>query len=504
MAAIAPMDLVAKNDPATPIPLKCFICPKKPNFSDVSHLLTHISSKSHLSNLFKHNLRNDPQSLKETKEYNEWYEQFGIKELLADRLHAKEQKKTAAGRRSRARNTRREVGAANRAFSLMKAEPGDYEQTQPAAAPWATSSSGPGAYSSHRQRFPPAQGYQTPNANRISQELSVPSTPEPLRSELNSEGLEIPDDDGDLTKLKGIIYPGMGLFDSASELQKRRRNQRKDESVLKNMKETSAIIKPDECVWDEDGDLQRVRDIYATPSVEGSPDRDLEERDNHKKKRGRRGALPAARRTSTRTTRKSAALSRRDHDIDDDSFNNLEEDDGNQFSSHTHGSTEGYDIFQDPPKRSPNTQGLWASYSPFPDSSRRFEYRRRPPLRPLNQNISLVPTATTDAAKPLSFFPPRESNSSSFNAQQLVSNAPYFPHAQHGIGSGNFNPLCQTRPGQFNPYGYPGYGSDIKPTAAGFQAINTMGPNFNTLSFNSYSQFGAQDANQERVNQDFD
>jgi len=171
----------------------------------------------------------------------------------------------------------------------MKAEPGDYEQTQPAAAPWATSSSGPGAYSSHRQRFPPAQGYQTPNANRISQELSVPSTPEPLRSglrrsrsgteiaesietsELNSEGLEIPDDDGDLTKLKGIIYPGMGLFDSASELQKRRRNQRKDESVLKNMKETSAIIKPDECVWDEDGDLQRVRDIYATPSVEGSP-----------------------------------------------------------------------------------------------------------------------------------------------------------------------------------------------------------------------------------------
>lgn len=101
MAAIAPMDSVAKNEPATPIPLKCFICPKKPNFSDVSHLLTHISSKSHLSNLFKHNLRNDPQSLKETKEYNEWYEQFGIKELLADRLQAKEQKKTAAGRRSR-------------------------------------------------------------------------------------------------------------------------------------------------------------------------------------------------------------------------------------------------------------------------------------------------------------------------------------------------------------------------------------------------------------------
>lgn len=171
----------------------------------------------------------------------------------------------------------------------MKAEPEDHEQAQLVTAPWANSSSGARLYTSHRQKFPPAQGYQTPNVNRISQELSVPSTPEPLQSglrrsrsgteiaesietsELNSEGLEIPDEDGDLTKLKGIIYPGMGLFDSASELQKRRRNQRKDESVLKNMKETSAIIKPDECIWDEDGDLQRIRDIYATPSVEGSP-----------------------------------------------------------------------------------------------------------------------------------------------------------------------------------------------------------------------------------------
>lgn len=31
-----------------------------------------------------------------------------------------------------------------------------------------------------------------------------------------------------------------------------------------------------------------------------------------------------------------------------------------------------------------------------------------------------------------------------------------------------------------------------------------MGPNYNNLPFNSYTQFGAQDTNQERVNQDFD
>ncbi|KAJ5020341.1 hypothetical protein J3E73DRAFT_386809 [Bipolaris maydis] len=39
------------------IPLHCNICPKKPNFRDVSHLLTHIASKGHLSNYYKVKVR---------------------------------------------------------------------------------------------------------------------------------------------------------------------------------------------------------------------------------------------------------------------------------------------------------------------------------------------------------------------------------------------------------------------------------------------------------------
>jgi hypothetical protein len=73
------------------------------------------------------------------------------------------------------------------------------------------------------------------------------------------------------SKLKGVFWPGMSLFDSATDEQKRKRNQRKDAAVLKNMEQVAAGVEPTECVWTEDIDLQRTRDIYATPSVFGSP-----------------------------------------------------------------------------------------------------------------------------------------------------------------------------------------------------------------------------------------
>jgi hypothetical protein len=96
MAAVAPMDLVVKSE-ATSIPLRCSICPKKPNFSDLSHLLTHISSKSHLAHRFKVELkaRADRHALEEVRRYDDWCERYGINALLADRMTAKEQKKTS-------------------------------------------------------------------------------------------------------------------------------------------------------------------------------------------------------------------------------------------------------------------------------------------------------------------------------------------------------------------------------------------------------------------------
>ena len=80
------------------------------------------------------------------------------------------------------------------------------------------------------------------------------------------------DDGGDASKLKGTVYPGMGLFDAATPLQKRKRNQKKHASVVRNMEMTSASIGPDEEVWDITmSEVTRTRNVYDSPSIDGSP-----------------------------------------------------------------------------------------------------------------------------------------------------------------------------------------------------------------------------------------
>jgi len=82
------------------VPLHCSICPKKPNFSDVSHLLTHIASKSHLSNYYKVKIRaaTDHDARFQVNQYDHWYDHFDVETLMADRLAMKEQKKTRQGK----------------------------------------------------------------------------------------------------------------------------------------------------------------------------------------------------------------------------------------------------------------------------------------------------------------------------------------------------------------------------------------------------------------------
>src|SRR4051812_34095195 len=121
MAAIAPMDLVMKSDPAS-IPLRCTLCPKRPNFSDVSHLLTHISSKSHLSHRFKAELRSHSEREAQDAicQYDDWYERHGIRGLLAERMAAKDQKKT--GKRGRSSNAETIVSLLQTKQALIRAD----------------------------------------------------------------------------------------------------------------------------------------------------------------------------------------------------------------------------------------------------------------------------------------------------------------------------------------------------------------------------------------------
>ena len=75
----------------TAIPLRCYICPQEPDFSDLSHLLTHVSSKGHLSHYLKAQLRgrHEDDVRQRLDAYDQWYEQHQIEQLLSQRMSAK-------------------------------------------------------------------------------------------------------------------------------------------------------------------------------------------------------------------------------------------------------------------------------------------------------------------------------------------------------------------------------------------------------------------------------
>lgn len=78
------------------IPLHCNICPRKPDFSDVSHLLTHIASKGHLSTYYKIKVRSatETESRNLVDNYDNWYARWNIEDLMAVRLNLKEKRKS--------------------------------------------------------------------------------------------------------------------------------------------------------------------------------------------------------------------------------------------------------------------------------------------------------------------------------------------------------------------------------------------------------------------------
>lgn len=91
------------------------------------------------------------------------------------------------------------------------------------------------------------------------------------RSNFNASNIRTSEKITDCLKLKGVKWPGMDLFDSATPEMKRIRNQRKDVSVLEQMKETSLAVRPTEFVYNLDVEFQKTRDIFGPLSCENSP-----------------------------------------------------------------------------------------------------------------------------------------------------------------------------------------------------------------------------------------
>jgi hypothetical protein len=82
--------------------LNCNICPKQPTFSDTSHLLTHLGSKGHLSNLHRLQVRSyqEISASHQLTAYNQWYQQHDLGCLLSERMLQKEFKKATKRRRA--------------------------------------------------------------------------------------------------------------------------------------------------------------------------------------------------------------------------------------------------------------------------------------------------------------------------------------------------------------------------------------------------------------------
>lgn len=79
------------------------------------------------------------------------------------------------------------------------------------------------------------------------------------------------DPPNDMARLKGDIWPGMDIFDSATPEMRRKRNQKKAFSVIVQLQATSEIVTPTELIFDHAGEFKKERVISGEPNSADSP-----------------------------------------------------------------------------------------------------------------------------------------------------------------------------------------------------------------------------------------
>ncbi|KAF7896629.1 uncharacterized protein EAF01_009032 [Botrytis porri] len=296
----------------TNIPLHCSICPKNPQFSDVSHLLTHTSSKAHLSNYFKLKIRaaSELTAKIQLDNFEDWYDNYDLERLLSERLASKDQKKAAKDKKTRS-------SKALPGQTRIKKEKDNLLDNEANLAPmfrapvprmhlWPTTTNNSINYnitstsnssSDMGSEWDHSAVYATPTSRRQIPGYTLQKTPSavgtvsdatnlttPLKEEADAE---ITEKLSDSAKLKGVFWPGMDLFDSATAEMKRMRNQRKDGSILELMMAASAEVQPTEVSYHPDGAFRTSRHIFGPLSTETSPIRDP----TPNKRRTRKAAL---------------------------------------------------------------------------------------------------------------------------------------------------------------------------------------------------------------------
>lgn len=118
-------------------------------------------------------------------------------------------------------------------------------------------------------------------------------------SNANSNNTNKSDEDqdaSDASKLKGVQWPGMDLFDAATPEMRRKRNQKKDVSILGRLERYATDVEPNEMIWLPTGSLYKERTISGQVDFNSSPYKLSALTPEPKKKR----------KTSVRTTTKTS------------------------------------------------------------------------------------------------------------------------------------------------------------------------------------------------------
>ncbi|KAI1335614.1 hypothetical protein F5Y15DRAFT_419700 [Xylariaceae sp. FL0016] len=467
------------------IPLVCSICPKNATFSDISHLLTHVSSKGHLHNYFQLSISRDTdeESALALAQYDSWFSGNGINALLRVRQTARAQRGTqqqqqrhgpngaveiSAGRTSiqsgRGGRTgrsgrgnrnpgRRARGGSN--LAQVKSEPiddnfiDDLVPNGHPSYPWF-----PGAIG--QQEFLPYPDMQSHRLDGLDifdgeDDSSNYDNSESLSAFHSEDIAETVEDGTGLIALKGIIYPGMSGFDSATKEARKKRNQRKDPIVVRRLRSQSQKIQRTECVRNLQLDIERVRDVYDEPSIDGSMDEEEPSPEQNKRQKPKTRAAnksqpkPASRyrhrgTRGTRTNRtfgRQRQLSQNPH-IQTGGLERSTRSSSNRQSQlplHSHGLHTGIDIFHDPSTH--DDEGSVSSLV----RSRRRQNDRLPPLalRPGNPNLAFASSSGLKKS-PAGLYPGKENSSLAIKSPASSTN-PYLQGPSESMENSSYNPL---------------------------------------------------------------
>ncbi|KAK9856657.1 hypothetical protein MYU51_000465 [Penicillium brevicompactum] len=301
--------------------LRCIICPRKPKFCDLSHLLTHVASKAHLASYFELGVRSaaNPRAADLQKAYDEWFEVNDLGVLLSERLTSKERRKKRKSENSPIpfdpQPTKKRKSAPEPIGLNTPTAPSIADYLDPRLAysfdgmreedmiPPTTPVTWTAVNNQKTRAGPTLRSMRfsagtEPDESKLEAESQLvtsnpsmyPVTPTQPRKKKHAEDLswsvdqESPDAVAESThrtrasgkaakgkktgtradeiaRLKGVFWPGMDCFDAATSPMRRRRNQKKDDTVLKQMEVTSLLVQPSEQIFSPSGSLLANRVI---------------------------------------------------------------------------------------------------------------------------------------------------------------------------------------------------------------------------------------------------